>query len=98
MFFVAESLTEDINEFRDACRALSRAVVPGGSIAVALMEGSIGYDTAGTSFPAVQVSIGEVATAFDQDVDSIEITRVPAGAEMVRTGYEGMLFTTAVVV
>lgn len=97
MFFVAESITEDMAEFQDACRRCARAVRPGGSIAAAFMERSVGYATDDIPFPAVGVSIGDIATAFADEVDLIALTRVPDGGNLVRSGYEGMLFMTATV-
>lgn len=97
MFFVAESITADMTEFREACRRCARAVRPGGVLAAAFMERSTGYSTGDIKFPAVSVSVGEIASAFADEVDSISIERVPDGGDLVRTGYDGMLFLTATV-
>lgn len=97
MFFVAESVTADYTEFRIACSSFAQAVKPGGSLAAAFMANSAGYFAGSTRFPAVSVGIGDIAEAFGEHVQSINIQRVPSTGPPLRSGYEGMIFMSAVV-
>jgi hypothetical protein len=56
MFFVAESITEDPEEFRAALAGLTGALKPGSPFATAFMAGSNGYPAAGTHFPALPIT------------------------------------------
>ena len=51
MFFVADGITEDHDEFEAAVRAFLGALVPGSPFLMAFMEGSTGYDVHGVKFP-----------------------------------------------
>jgi hypothetical protein len=97
MFFVAESITEDPDEFRAALASFTGALKPGAPFAAAFMAGSHGYPVAGTHFPALPIATDDVRRYFTQlgasDL-SVELLRTK---HRVRDGYEGMIVATGVV-
>lgn len=95
MFFCAESITAEQDEFERACAAFARAVRPGGVLAAAFLAGSQGYRVAEEDFPAVAVSVASLQQAFDSLASEIEVTGIGAMGEEIRSGYSGMLFLTA---
>ncbi len=95
MFFCAESITEQQEEFERACRAFAGAVRPGGVLAAAFLAGSKGYVVAETSFPALSISEESLRAAFADVATDIAIAPIGVVEEEVRSGYSGMLFLTA---
>ena len=55
MFFCAESITAEQQEFERACAAFAGAVKPGGVLAAAFLAGSRGYRVGEENYPAVAV-------------------------------------------
>ena len=96
MFFVAESITEDVTEFRAAVECFVAALAPGAPFAAAFMAGSDGYEVAGTMFPALRITTDDVTERFTElgtaDL-SVYLTRTP---HRVRPGYEGMIVATGI--
>lgn len=94
MFFVAESITKNPNEFRAAVGRFVGALKPGAPFAAAFMAGSAGYEVADTVFPAVPITRDEVRQHLaDLGVReaSVELLdKKPA----VRDGYAGMIVAT----
>jgi ribosomal protein S18 acetylase RimI-like enzyme len=64
MFFVAESITEDVAEFNEACSCFFRALRPGAPFAAAFMAGSSGYRVDDELFPAVTVDYAQIKTTL----------------------------------
>jgi len=97
MFFVAESITEDREEFRAALTRFARALKPGAPFATAFMAGSHGYPVAGTYYPALPITPDDVQRHFTElgacDL-RVELLRTE---HRVRDGYEGMIVATGVV-
>lgn len=91
MFFVAESLTEQMDEFRLAVRCFLRSLKPNGVFVAAFMEQSVGYEVGSHTFPAVSISRNDVEDTLSGLVDGSEIHRVEAGTKALRPGYSGML-------
>jgi hypothetical protein len=94
MFFVAESITEDREEFRDAVAHFVGALKPGAPFAAAFMAGSDGYPVADTRFPALPITTGDVERHFTElgaSGLSVELLRTE---HRVRPGYEGMIVAT----
>jgi len=89
MFFVAESMTSDQDEFRAASTAFLRALVPGAPFAAAFRGGAFEYQVAGVSFPAVGAVDAElietVLSRFSADLEVIKID-IPARAD-----YDGIV-------
>jgi hypothetical protein len=92
MFFCAESLTEDVDEFELACRCFTRSVVPGGLLVAAFMENSNGYEVNGKIFPAIPVDRTAVLKAFDGVAHIVDVRRIDAKDYGVRSGYSGMIY------
>jgi NNMT/PNMT/TEMT family len=94
MFFVAESITEDHAEFRDAVARFVGALKPGAPFATAFMAGSHGYPVAGTRFPALPITRDDVERHFTElgaGNLSVDLLRTE---HRVRPGYEGMIVAT----
>jgi hypothetical protein len=97
MFFVAESITEDPEEFRAAIEGFIGALQPGAPFAATFMSGSDGYPVADTRFPALRITPDHVTERFtDLGVSglNVELTRT---VHRVRPGYAGMIVATGIV-
>jgi hypothetical protein len=94
MFFVAESITEDPKEFKDAVAAFVGALTAGAPFAAAFMAGSNGYPVEGTHFPALSVKPDDVQRHLTElgvrglSVDLLDLE------PQVRHGYDGMIVAT----
>ncbi|MEU6574076.1 SCO2525 family SAM-dependent methyltransferase [Streptomyces sp. NPDC046805] len=91
MFFVAESITTSLEEFRHGVRRFMDALEPGAPFAAAFMEHSLGYAVGRHEFPARDVGEQEVRNLLKEyagDVDPVHIGE-PGG--LVREGYTGMI-------
>lgn len=95
MFFCAESITAEQQEFERACAAFAGAVKPGGVLAAAFLAGSRGYRVGEEDYPAVAVNPAALERAFATLARDIKIRPIGAMAEEIRSGYAGMLFLTA---
>ncbi|MCR6646271.1 MAG: NNMT/PNMT/TEMT family class I SAM-dependent methyltransferase [Terricaulis sp.] len=95
MFFCAESITEQQEEFERACAAFAGAVRPGGVLAAAFLAGSKGYQVGAEDFPAVSVNPAALEAAFAGIAGDIVISAIGERSEEIRSGYTGMLFLTA---
>jgi hypothetical protein len=96
MHFVAESATEDADEFRDLCRAFISSVRPGGHLVAAFMENMGRYQIGtGPHWPGYPVDAGIVGAAFAPYTTDLEIDRVDA--DPTSAGYQttGMVLLTA---
>jgi hypothetical protein len=95
MFFVADGITTDKDEFESAVRTFLGALVPGSPFIMAFMEGSRGYDVHGVSFPAVKVTPRSLdALLADLPVTGTSVLRTDNSVRRVRQGYDAMLFVT----
>jgi len=93
MFFVACSLSEDMNEFERAVRSFVGSLDEHAPFAAAFMIGSTGYRVNRSWFPAVRINRADVervlaSIAYDMTVHTIT-TRTP-----LRPDYGGMLLVT----
>lgn len=95
MFFCAESITQDQDEFIRACAAFAGAVRSGGVVAAAFLAGSRGYRVGEEDYPAVSVGPQELADAFSGLVDDMRLAGIGNRDEEIRSGYTGMIFMTA---
>jgi NNMT/PNMT/TEMT family len=94
MFFVAESITEDPEEFRGAIARFAGALKPGAPFAAAFMAGSYGYAVAGIRFPALPITPDDVRLHFTE-LGANELSVEPLRTSpRVRHGYEGMIVAT----
>ncbi|MCX4762037.1 SCO2525 family SAM-dependent methyltransferase [Streptomyces sp. NBC_01275] len=91
MFFVAESITTSLKEFRQGVHCFMNALKPGAPFATAFMEHSQGYRVGDIEFPARDIDKEEVERALDGLVeDDVQITRLET-SDLVRDGYTGMI-------
>lgn len=95
MFFCAESITSDPDEFRKACAAYARSVRPGGLLVAAFLARSSGYEVAGEAFPAVPISQETLMEAFAPIAGDVVVGPVGGTEEQTHSGYSGALFLTA---
>jgi hypothetical protein len=93
MFFVAESLSEDYEEFERALGCFVAALKPGALFAAAFMERSAGYDVAGVPYPAVWIERGQLEASFEKfrQVEACDVRCVDINPSPVRPGYTGYL-------
>lgn len=94
MFFVAESITQDPAEFRDAVAAFIGALTPGAPFAAAFMAGSEGYPVDDIHFPALSIRPGDVERHLIKlgvHEPSVELLDT---SKRVRDGYSGMIVAT----
>ncbi|OLB81056.1 MAG: methyltransferase [Actinobacteria bacterium 13_2_20CM_2_71_6] len=96
MNFVAESVTEDAEEFAGFCAAFVRSVRPGGHLVAAFMENMASYRLGdGSRWPAYPVDAGAVRAAFTPYVAELTVRRIDADPTLPDYGYTGMLLLTA---
>jgi hypothetical protein len=93
MFFCAESITDDSDEFSRACRHLVGSVRAGGDVIATFMGGSTGYATAGRDYPAVPIDEADVRAALGDVCEIVRLERIPGG-DKLRAGATQMLFLT----
>ncbi|ADD40871.1 SCO2525 family SAM-dependent methyltransferase [Stackebrandtia nassauensis] len=96
MFFVAESLTQDMDEFRLAVAKFAGALLPGAPFAAAFMKESHGYRVDDTAFPAVAINSSHVAQCF-QGITSEVLTTEVTFEHPLRDGYDGMIVATGLI-
>jgi hypothetical protein len=96
MHFVAESVTEDRDEFRAFCAAFAGAVRPGGLLVAAFMEGMGRYRLGdGSEWPGVPVDIADVEGAFRASTVDLCVSRIDADPGLPPYGYTGMVLLHA---
>jgi hypothetical protein len=91
MFFVAESLTEEIDEFQTATRRFLRALRPGAPFAAAFMENSKGYVVGDQRFPAVEITVDDVMECLDGYCTEARPVHIELDHKPLRDGYTGMI-------
>jgi hypothetical protein len=97
MFFVAESITSEAEEFNAAVARFVGALQPGSPFAAAFMKDSAGYEVSGISFPALRVSPDDVTKCFS-DLGATDLNvYLNETQDRVREGYEGMIVATGIV-
>jgi hypothetical protein len=98
MFFVADGITEDEEEFSYAVSSFLGALTPGAPFMMAFMEGSSGYEVSGVSFPAVRVTPQSLeALLATLPVISTDVLRTDNSVRRLRPGYDAMLLVTGFV-
>jgi NNMT/PNMT/TEMT family len=99
MFFVAESITEDPEEFAKAIESFVGALEPHSPFAAAFMSGSNGWtlgDGDEVTYPALPVSAQDILDRFTRlRVKGLRLENVQA-SDLVRDGYEGMIVATGI--
>ena len=96
MHFVAESVTEDADEFAGFCAAFVAAVRPGGHLVAAFMENMGRYRLGdGSRWPGLPVDVPAVERVFAPLTDDLEVTRIDADPGLPEYGYTGMVLLRA---
>lgn len=94
MFFVAESMTEDPNEFHKALGSFLGALKPGAPFATTFMAESNGYPVGDIWYPAFSVTADDVRRHFTE-LGAHDLTvELPETPHRVRDGYTGMIVAT----
>ncbi|MFI6033190.1 SCO2525 family SAM-dependent methyltransferase [Streptomyces sp. NPDC051315] len=91
MFFVAESITTSLTEFRRGVGCFLSALKPGAPFAAAFMEHSEGYQVGSQEFPARDIDEGDVRAVLKDHAEDVKIHRMANPKQLVRTGYTGMI-------
>jgi hypothetical protein len=95
MFFVADGMTGDPEEFQAAVRSFVRALRPGAPFVAAFMKNSLGYRVGDQHFPAVSVDRDSLQELFGAlHLERFDIQATDRTSVVVRPGYEGMLVVT----
>lgn len=94
MNFVAESITDDPDEFVRACNCVMAGLKKGGYLTASFMSGSRGYVVNGVDFPAVAIDPTGVADTF-RAMDDLRVRYIPIFGKPLRNGYNGIIHLTA---
>jgi hypothetical protein len=95
MFFVADGLTEDQEEFEVAVRTFLGSLVPGSPFLMAFMEGSTGYEVDGVRFPSVRLTHASLEALLARlPVTGTSVLRTNSSIRQLRPGYDAMLLVT----
>ncbi|MEV0645701.1 SCO2525 family SAM-dependent methyltransferase [Phytomonospora sp. NPDC050363] len=93
MFFGAESMTTDLEEFKKAMWRFMHALRPGAPFAAAFMMDSKGYTVGEVEFPAVAIKEHDVTECLDGLAYGVEV-KVTGLEATLRKGYGGMIVAT----
>jgi hypothetical protein len=92
MFFVAESITESLEEFRRGVGCFMNVLKPGAPFAAAFMEHSEGYRVGDLEFPATyDIDTDEVRAALQEYAHLDDVHRMADVGHLVRHGHTGMI-------
>lgn len=92
MHFVAESVTEDPDEFDRFCAAFVATVRPGGHVVAGFMENMGRYELGdGSRWPGVPVDVAAVERVFGPLTDDLQVSRIDADPGLPEYGYTGMV-------
>jgi len=98
MFFVADAITGDFDEFREAVRAFLACLKPSAPFVATFMAGSEGYRVGDLNLPAVHVTRDSVAALFRElPAVGVEIKETDETELRVRPGYHNMILATGIV-
>jgi hypothetical protein len=92
MHFVAESVTEEPDEFEEFCAAFVATVRPGGHLVAAFMENMSRYELGdGSRWPGTPVDGTIVARVFGPLTEDLRVSRIDADPGLPEYGYTGMV-------
>jgi|HubBroStandDraft_5_1064220.scaffolds.fasta_scaffold01797_2 hypothetical protein len=98
MFFVADGITSDEKEFELAVRSFLGSLTPEAPFMMAFMEKSVGYDVAGVTFPAVEVTYESLTALLTRiPVTVTDVLQTDNSVRRLRPGYDGMFLVTGYV-
>jgi NNMT/PNMT/TEMT family len=96
MFFVAESITRDPEEFAKALERFVGALEPHSPFAAAFMSGSQGFPLGNVTYPALPVAADDIREHFTRlCVSELSIKELQT-SQLVREGYEGMVVASGI--
>jgi hypothetical protein len=96
MHFVAESVTEDPDEFEEFCAAFVATVRPGGHLVAVFMENMSRYELGdGSRWPGTPVDGAIVARVFGPLTEDLRVSRIDADPGLPEYGYTGMVLMRA---
>lgn len=96
MNFVAESVTEDPDEFGRFCAAFTATVRPGGHLVAAFMENMGRYELGdGSRWPGIPVDDATVTRVFAPLTGDLQVSRIDADPGLPEYGYTGMVMLRA---
>jgi hypothetical protein len=96
MHFVAESVTEDADEFAGFCAAFVAAVRPGGHLVAAFMENMGRYELGdGSRWPGTPVDAADISRVFAPLTVDLRVSRIDADPGLPEYGYTGMVLMHA---
>ncbi len=91
MFFVAESITGQRNEFTAAVDDFFAVLKPGAPFAMAFMEHSDGYRVGDERYPATDIDRADVSQCLRDRALDLTIHTIDWGLKPLRAGYKGMI-------
>lgn len=94
MFFVAESVTGDPEEFRQLCRRFAGAAVPGGHLVAAFMAGMPQYELGGEVLPSLPLTEDTLEAVMRPVTRDLYVQRLPPDATLPYQ-HDGVLLLTA---
>jgi hypothetical protein len=98
MFFVADGMSDEMEEFELGVRKFLGSLIPGSPFMMAFMEGSDGYDVSEVRFPAVNINPDSLgALLANLPVSGTGILRTDNSVRRLRPGYDAMLLVTGFV-
>lgn len=98
MFFVAESITGQQQEFLTAMENFLRVLKPDSPFAIAFMEHSKGYHVGDQDFPATDIKKDQVDECLrNWAQDDLTVKRIRMGRKPLRDGYTGMLLARGLI-
>jgi len=95
MFFCAESITTEHDQFVSACKRFIKSVKPRGYLVAAFMENSQSYKVGNVEFPSYPVNTQLINKVFMTETNDIVIKQIPLAKQPLRPGYTGMILLTA---
>jgi hypothetical protein len=96
MHFVAESVTEDADEFQEFCTAFASTVEHGGYLLAAFMENMGRYQFGdGSQWPGIPIDTDALQQVFAPLTEELQISRIDTDPGLPEYGYTGMALLRA---
>ena len=97
MHFVAETMSEEPDQFLEHCATFCRCVRPGGYLVAAFMENLGRYELGGgtSTWPGLKVDTDMVRAAFAPHTTDLVVDRIDEDPSLPDYGYTGMVLVTA---
>jgi hypothetical protein len=92
MFFCAESITANREEFEAACGSFARCVRQGGALIAAFLVRSNGYVVGDRPFPSLDLSAESITEVFARHATGLQTATIGIVERHIRSGYCGFIF------